>query len=68
MYIYLESMDTALEVPHPHSTQLPARRSPSFLFFFFPQIRADAARFVPNRLQFASNQADLARIGLYWPY
>ena len=31
-------------------------------------IRADADRAVPNRLRFAPNQADSARIGPYWPY
>ena len=67
MYIYLESMDTAPEVPHPRSTWLPAHQSASS-FFFFSLIHTNAARFVPNRLQFAPNQVDLARIGLYWPY
>ena len=44
-----------------------------FFFFFFSDsrrlgsIRADAARFVPNRLRFASNRADSAKIGSYRP-
>ena len=42
-----------------------------FFFFFFSDsrrlgsIHADAARFVPNRLQFAPNWADSAKIGPY---
>ena len=51
MYIYLESTDTALEVPHPHPTRLPARRSASSFFFFFFFLG-----FVPTRL-------DSCRIG-----
>ena len=45
-----------------------------FFFFFFSDsrrlgsIRADAARFVPNRLRFAPNRADSAKIGPYRPY
>ena len=70
----LESTDAAPEVPHPCPTRLPARRSASAFFFFFldsrrlGSIRADAARFVPNRLRFAPNRADLAKIGPYRPY
>ena len=71
----LESIDTAPEVPHPRPTRLPACRTASAFFFFFfsdssrlGSIRADAARFVPNRLQFALNRADLAKIGPYRPY
>ena len=46
----------------------------AFFFFFFSDshrlgsIRADAARFAPNRLRFAPNRADSARIGSYRPY
>ena len=70
----LESTDAAPEVPHPCPMRLPARRSASAFFFFFldscrlGSIRADAARFVPNRLRFAPNRADLAKIGPYRPY
>ena len=45
-----------------------------FFFFFFSDsrrlgsIRADAARFVPNRLLFAPNRADSSKIGPYRPY
>ena len=45
-----------------------------FFFFFFSDsrrlgsIRANAARFVPNRLRFAPNRADSAKIGPYRPY
>ena len=45
-----------------------------FFFFFFSDshrlgsIRADAARFVPNRLRFAPNRANSAKIGPYRPY
>ena len=58
-------------------TRLPARRTASGFFFFFfffsdsrrlGSIRADAARFVPNRLRFAPNRADSAKIGPYRPY
>ena len=59
-------------------TWLPERRTVSafffFLFFFFSDshrlgsIRANAARFVLNRLQFAPNRADSAKIGPYRPY
>ena len=65
----LESTDAAPEVPHPRPTLLPACLSASaFFFFFFSRIRADTAWFVPNQLRFAPNRADLAKIGLYWPY
>ena len=46
----------------------------AFFFFFFSDlcrlgsIRADAARFAPNRLRFAPNRANSARIGPYRPY
>ena len=68
-YVLLESMDVALEVPHPRSTRLPARWSAFALFFFFffvdlcrlGLIRVDTARFMPNR-------ADSAKIGPYRPY
>ena len=74
--IYLESTDAAPEVPHPRPTRLPARRTASAFFFFFffsdsrrlGSIRADAARFVPNRLRFAPNRTDSAKIGPYRPY
>ena len=72
----LESMDAAPGVPHPRPTRLPARWTASTFFFFFffsdsrrlGSIRADAARFVPNRLRFAPNRADSAKIGPYRPY
>ena len=73
----LESTDAAPEVPHPRPTRLPARRTASafvFFFFFFSDSRrlgsicTNAARFVPNRLRFAPNRADSAKIGLYQPY
>ena len=60
-------------------TRLPARRTASAFFFFLGfaltrldsrrcgSIRADAARFVPNRLRFAPNRADSAKIGPYRP-
>ena len=67
-FVLLESSDAAPEVPHPRPTRLPARRTASGFFFFFPWIRADAARFVPNRLRFAPNRADSAKIGPYRPY
>ena len=44
-----------------------------FFFFFFSDSRrfgsicTDAARFMPNRLQFAPNRADSAKIGSYRP-
>ena len=43
------------------------------IFFFsdsrrLGSIRAEAARFVTNRLRFAPNWADSDKIGLYWPY
>ena len=51
------------------------RVHPRLRFFFFfsdsrrlDSIRADAARFVLNRLRFASNRADSAKIGPYRPY
>ena len=70
----LESTDAAPEVPHLRPTRLPARRFASAFFFFFSDlrrlglIRADAARFVPNRLRFAPNRADSAKIEPYQPY
>ena len=57
----LESTDAAPEGPHPRPPRWPARRTASGFFFFFPRIRADVARFVPNR-------ADSAKIGPYRPY
>ena len=45
-----------------------------WVFFFFSDlrrlgsIRVDTARFVPNRLRFAPNRADSAKIGPYRPY
>ena len=48
-------------------TRLLARRFVS-AFFFSSRIRADSARFAPMRLRFASNRADLAKIGPYRPY
>ena len=45
-----------------------------FFFFFFSDsrqigsIRADAARFVPNRLRFTPKRADSAKIGPYRSY
>ena len=60
MYIYLESMDTAPEVPHLRSTRLPARRSPSFLFFFF-------LRFAPTRLDSCRIGFNSRRTRLIWP-
>ena len=48
---------------------------PRLSFFFFSSdshqlgsIRTDAARFMPNRFQFAPNRADSAKIGPYLPY
>ena len=38
------------------------------LSFFFPRIHTDVARFMPNRLRFTSNRANLARIRPYRPY
>ena len=73
LWVILESMDAAPEVPHPLPTRLPARRTASAFFFFFffflgfAPIRTDAARFMPNRLQFAPNRADSAKIGSYRP-
>ena len=71
----LESKDAAPEVPHLRPMRLPARRTASVFFFFFfsdsrrlGSIRADAARFVPNRLWFALNRVDSAKIGPYRPY
>ena len=69
----LESTDAAPEVPHPRLTRLPACQTASAFFFFsdsrqLGSIRADAARFVPNRLRFAPNRADSAKIGPYRPY
>ena len=71
----LESTDAAPEVPHPRPTRLPTRRTASAFFFFFfsdlrrlSSIRVDAAQFVPNRLRFAPNRANLAKIGPYRPY
>ena len=54
-------------------TWLPAHRTASAFFFFsdshrLGSIRADAARFMLNRLRFASNRADSAKIGPYRPY
>ena len=74
---FLECMDAAGRVSHPSSTRRDARRGvrrgrprvgPRLGFFFFPRIRAAAARFVPNRLRFAPNRADSAKIGPYRPY
>ena len=70
----LESTDAAPEVQHPRLRWLSVRRSASAFFFFFSDsrrlgsIRADVARFVPNRLRFAPNRANSAKIGLYRPY
>ena len=79
----LESTDVAPKVPHPCPTRRDAGRSVQrgcprvglrLRFFFFSDsrqlnsIRADAARFVPNRLRFELNQANSAKIGPYWPY
>ena len=70
----LESTDAAPEVPYPRPMRLPARPSASAFFFFFldshrlGSIRTDAARFVLNRLRFAPNRADSAKIGPYRPY
>ena len=70
----LGSTDAAERVLHPRPTwdatfDAVAHASVLHLsfFFFLPQIRADVARFTPNRLQFASNQANSAKIGSYWP-
>ena len=69
LYHKLECTDAAPEVPHPRPTRLPARRTASgFFFFFFSRIRADAARFVPNRLRFVPNRVDSAKIGPYRSY
>ena len=75
LWVILESMDAAPEVPHPLPTRLPACRTASafFFFFFFSDSRrfgsicTDAARFMPNRLQFVPNRADSAKIGSYRP-
>ena len=79
----LGSTDAAPEVPHPCPTQRDAGRGvrrgcprvgPHLHFFFFSDsrrlgsIRANAARSVPNRLRFAPNRADSAKIGSYRPY
>ena len=80
----LESTDTAPEVPHPCLMRRDAGHGvwrdcphvgPRLRFFFFfsdsrrlGSIRADAARFVPNRLRFMPNRADSAQIGPYRPY
>ena len=77
----LESTDAAGRVAHPSPTRRNAGRGvrrgwpwvrPRLSFFFSDSsrigwIRADAARFAPNRLRLASNRADSARIGLYRP-
>ena len=75
----LGSTDAAPEVPHPRPTRRYAGRGVrrdcprvgprlGFFFFFFPRIRANAARFMPNRLRFAPNRADSAKIEPYLPY
>ena len=70
--IHLESTDAAGRVPHPRPTRLLARRCHVRVFFLdlrrLGSICADAARFAPNRLRFASNRADSARIEPYRPY
>ena len=70
----LGSTDAAERVLHPRPTwdatsDAVAHASLLHLsfFFFLPQIRTDMARFTPNRLQFASNRANSAKIGSYWP-
>ena len=69
----LGSTDAAERVLHPRPTwdatsDAVAHASILHLsFFFLPRIRADMARFTLNRLQFASNQVNSAKIRLYWP-
>ena len=65
----LESMDAAPEVPHPRPTRLPARRSASaFFFFFFFSDSRQCGSIMLNRLQFAPNWVDSAKIRPYQPY
>ena len=56
----LESTDAAPEVPHPHPTRLPARRTASAIFFFF-------LGFAPTRLDSCRIGFDSRRIGLIRP-
>ena len=56
----LESTDAAPEVPHPHPTRLPARRTASAIFFFF-------LGFAPTRLDSCRIGFDSRQIGLIRP-
>ena len=80
----LESTNAAPEVPHPCLTRDTASDAVAralvrvrvcvFFFFFFSNsrqlssIHANATRFVPNRLRFAPNRSDSAKIRPYRPY
>ena len=69
----LESTDADGMVSHLCPTWLPARRCHIWVFFFSDSrqlslIHANAAQFMPNRLRFAPNRADSARIEPYRPY
>ena len=66
---------TRLDTGHGVRRGCPHIGATSEFFFFFSSdshqlgsIRTDAARFVPNRLQFAPNRADSAKIRPYLPY
>ena len=67
----LESTDAAPGVPHPRPTRRDAGRGVRrgcprvgpHLHFFFPQIRADSARFAPMRLDSCRIGFDSRRIG-----
>ena len=64
----LESTDAAGRVPQPRLTRLPTHWCRVWVFFFFfPQINADLARFVPTQLDSRRIGFDLRRIGLIWP-
>ena len=64
----LESTDAAGRVPYLRPTRLPAHRCRVWVFFFFPQIRVNSARFAPTQLDLRQIGFDSRRIGPYWPY
>ena len=69
----LESTDAAPEVPHPHPTRLPARRTASAIFFFFlgfAPTRLDSCRigFDSRRTRLIQPKSGrIGHIGLYRP-